>query len=59
MESYEVLNMAGLATLFGVDIRTLQNRPDKNLPPYSKVGAQRLFFKQDVVDWMRRRMNRR
>jgi predicted DNA-binding transcriptional regulator AlpA len=40
-------------------MRTLQNRKPADLPPYTKVGGKRLFFKQDILAWMQKRKNRR
>ena len=54
LTEFNMITMEELATLFGVDVRTLQNRPDSKLPTYSKVGGQRLFFKDDVVAFMRK-----
>ena len=52
-----VLTMKGLASLWGVDVKTLANKPIKDLPPYAKVGGKRLFFEKDVVAYMRKHMS--
>lgn len=54
LAEFNMITQEELATLFGVDVRTLQNRPDSKLPAYSKVGGQRLYFKDDVVAFMKR-----
>lgn len=58
LAEFGMLTLEELATLFGVDFRTLQNRGKHNLPPHSKVGGKMLFFKDDVVAYMRKNMER-
>ena len=53
-----VLTMKGLASLWGVDVKTLHNRKASDLPRHSKVGGKRLFFEADVLAYMRKRMSR-
>ena len=53
-----VLTMKGLASLWDIDVKTLANKPMKDLPPYSKIGGKRLFFEKDVLAYMRQHMNK-
>ena len=54
LEEFGMLTQEELATLFGVDVKTLQNKDPKELPPHSRVGGKRFFFKDDVKAYMRR-----
>ena len=57
LERNGMMTIQQLATLWGVNVKTLQNRATKNeLPPHSRVGGKRLFFTEDVMSWMRDRM---
>ena len=56
LDEFGMITLEELATLINVDVRTLRNRAESKLPPYTKVGAKRLFFKQDVIDWLRKSM---
>jgi len=53
-----VLSLRGLASLWGLDVKTLLNRDPKNLPPSMKIGGKRMFFEKDVLAYMRQRMER-
>jgi hypothetical protein len=57
MTEFGVITEAELAILFGVEVKTLRNRKENELPPFTKTGGQRLFFKEDVMAYMRKRMN--
>jgi hypothetical protein len=46
-----------LALLLDVTVKTLKNRDQRELPAFSKVGNKRLFFKADVINYLRRRTN--
>lgn len=57
LDEFGVITLEQLAHLWGVDIKTLQNKATKNdLPPHSRVGGKRLFFKEDVKAYMRKHM---
>jgi Helix-turn-helix domain len=57
LDEFGVITLEGLATLWGVDIKTLQNKATRNeLPRHSRVGGKRLFFKEDVLAYMRKHM---
>ena len=43
-----------LAVLFGVSVKTLQNRPLAKLPSFSKVGNERLFSREAVQEYLAR-----
>lgn len=48
LERFGLITEEDLATLLGVTIKTLKNRPRANLPEYVKAGRRRLF-KEDAV----------
>jgi DNA-binding transcriptional regulator YiaG len=47
-----------LAVLLGVAVKTLQNREQGDLPPFTKTGNERLYYKDDVAEYLRKRVNR-
>jgi len=47
-----------VAAILDVSVKTLKNRSVDDLPPFSKAGGKRLFFKEDVVAFLRQRMSR-
>jgi len=59
LNEFQMLTIESLADFLAVEVKTLQNRDDSGLPPYSKVGGKRLFFKDDVMAWLRRNVKRR
>ena len=50
----EVITEEDLAHPVGVEVKTLKNRDPNDLPRYK---GQRLFFKKDVLAYMRKRMS--
>lgn len=56
LEAFGLVTEQQLAILLDVDPKTLKNRSRKNLPPYTKVSGKRLFFRDDVLAYMRGRM---
>lgn len=57
LSEFGMITLEDLATLFDLDIRTLQNRVyknKKNLPPHTVIGGRRLFYRDDVDAWMRK-----
>jgi hypothetical protein len=56
LQEFGLVTEGQLAVLLDVDVKTLKNRARKNLPPYTKVGGKRLFFRDDVVRYMRDHM---
>lgn len=57
LEQFGVMTEEHLASLLGVEVKTLKNRSEKDLPPFSKTGGKRLFFKEDVLAYLRRGRN--
>jgi hypothetical protein len=55
LQEFDMMTEDQLAALFGVEIKTLKNRPPSELPPFTKTGGQRLFFKEGVRDYLRKR----
>jgi hypothetical protein len=55
LNEFNVMTEEQLATLFGVEVKTLKNRPADDLPPFSRTGGKRLFFKTDVLEFLKRR----
>jgi len=54
LDEFGMMTQEELATLWGIDVKTLWNKADKELPPHSRVGGKRLFFKDDVLSYMRK-----
>lgn len=57
LQEFGMLTLEDLATLWGLDIRTLKNRVYKNknnLPPHTNIGGKRLFYRDDIDTWMRK-----
>jgi hypothetical protein len=60
LQEFNMITLDDLAKLLDLDVKTLQNRraPD-SLPRYSKVGGKRLFFKADIIEWLRKHMKKK
>jgi hypothetical protein len=41
-----------VAKLLGIDVKTLKNRPLSQQPRFSKVGRERLYDRQSVLDYL-------
>jgi hypothetical protein len=54
LDKFDVITEEELAVLLDVTVKTLKNRDQLDLPAFSKVGNKRLFFKADVVKYLRR-----
>ena len=54
LDKFDVITEEELAVLLDVTVKTLKNRDQRDLPAFSKVGNKRLFFKADVVKYLRR-----
>ena len=54
---FDLITEEQLALLLDVEVKTLKNRDQRDLPAFSKVGNKRLFFKADVIKYLRRRTN--
>ena len=57
LREFDMISEEDLAILFGVQVKSLKNRPTNDLPPFTKTGGKRLFFRSDVMSYMRLRMN--
>jgi hypothetical protein len=57
LAEFNMITEEDLAILFDVEVKTLKNRSSHDLPPFTKTGGKRLFFKDDVTAYMRRRMS--
>src|SRR5436190_24047259 len=53
LATFDLITEEQLAMLLGVEVKTLKNRDQRDLPAFSKVGNKRLFFKADVVKYLR------
>lgn len=58
LDQFGLMTEDELAVLFGVNVQSLRNRKPNELPPFTKTGARRLFFKDDVVEFMRAQRGR-
>ena len=55
LDEFGVITLEQLAQLWGVDVKTLQNKGTKNdLPPHTRIGGKRLFFKDELKAYMRK-----
>jgi hypothetical protein len=54
LAQFDLMTEAQLAVLFGVTVKTLQNRPLAKLPSFSKVGNERLFSREAVKEYLAR-----
>lgn len=52
-----LMDEAELALLYECGIKALKNRAQSELPPYFRAGGKRLFFREDVIDFFKRRRN--
>lgn len=57
LDKFDMITEEELAVLLDVTVKTLKNRDQRDLPAFSKVGNKRLFFKADVIKFLRRRTN--
>jgi phage terminase Nu1 subunit (DNA packaging protein) len=57
LDKFDMITEEELAVLLDVTVKTLKNRDQRDLPSFSKVGNKRLFFKADVIKYLRRRNN--
>jgi hypothetical protein len=57
LEKFDMITEEELALLLNVEVKTLKNRDQRDLPAFSKVGNKRLFFIADVVKYLRRCAN--
>jgi hypothetical protein len=57
LATFDLITEEQLAMLLDVTTKTLKNRDPRDLPVFSKVGNKRLFFKADVVKYLRRCTN--
>jgi len=57
LATFDLITEEQLAMLLDVEVKTLKNRDQRDLPAFSKVGNKRLFFKADVVKYLRRCAN--
>ena len=57
LDKFDMITEEELAVLLDVTVKTLKNRNQRELPAFSKVGNKRLFFKADVIKFLRRRTN--
>src|SRR6476659_8181047 len=46
------LTEASVAVLLNIDVKTLKNRPLSQQPKFSKVGRERLYDRQSVLDYL-------
>jgi hypothetical protein len=57
LDKFDMITEEELALLLDVTVKTLKNRDQRELPAFSKVGNKRLFFKADVIKFLRGRTN--
>lgn len=52
LERFGLITEDDLATLLGITVRTLKNRPRGALPEFVKRGRRRLFVEQSVRQYL-------
>jgi hypothetical protein len=52
LEDFGLLTEGELAVLFDVEIKTLKNRPANDLPPFTRTGGTKLFFREDIKKFL-------
>jgi hypothetical protein len=52
LERFGLVAEEDLATLLGVSVKTLKNRPRAELPAYVKAGRRRLFKADAVKEYL-------
>ena len=57
LDKFDMITEEELAVLLDVMVKTLKNRDQRELPAFSKVGNKRLFFRADVIKFLRRLTN--
>jgi hypothetical protein len=57
LDKFDMITEEDLAVLLDVTVKTLKNRDQRELPAFSKVGNKRLFFRADVIKFLRRLAN--
>lgn len=55
LERFGLITEGDLATLLGVSVKTLKNRPRANLPTFVKAGRRRLFVEKSVREYLERK----
>ena len=56
-DANDILDLRQCAAMLRIAPRTLRNRiyARRDVPPFSRIGHQILFVRQDVIDWVRSR----
>jgi hypothetical protein len=53
LERFGLVTEQALATILGVKVKTLKNRPADKLPKFRKEGRRRLFEEESVREFLR------
>jgi hypothetical protein len=54
LAEFGLISETDLATLLGVQVKTLRNRPFSNLPDFTTAGRERLYYKASVSLYLRK-----
>jgi phage terminase Nu1 subunit (DNA packaging protein) len=52
LDHFDLVTEEQLATILGISVRTLKNRPHAGLPRFTKRGRRRLFQGESVREWL-------
>ena len=55
LERFNLITEDDLASLLGVSVKTLKNRPHRDLPSFVTAGRKRLFKADAVEDYLKAR----
>jgi hypothetical protein len=54
LAEFGLMSETDLATLLGVQVKTLRNRPFSELPDFTTAGRERLYYKASVSLYLRK-----
>lgn len=55
LERFGLVAEEDVATLLGLSVKTLKNRPRSDLPAFVKSGRRRLFVEKSVREYLERK----
>jgi hypothetical protein len=54
LAEFGLMSETDLATLLGVQVKTLRNRPFSELPDFTTAGRERLYYRASVALFLRK-----
>lgn len=59
LERFGLITEDDLASLLGIGVRSLRNRPRTEMPTYVKAGRRRLYVEKSVREYLERKSSQR